>query len=53
MLAQTELFRTELLTARVTPAHFKYPVVWADLDETPAVLKEILGRLLMSGSTAR
>lgn len=47
MLARAELFRTELLTAKITPAHFRSPVVWADLDETPQNLKNILGRLLL------
>jgi hypothetical protein len=51
MLAEAELFRTELLTAKITPQHFKFPVVWADLDETPAALKAVLGRLLLPGST--
>ncbi|HUV14212.1 MAG TPA: carbon-nitrogen hydrolase family protein, partial [Acidobacteriota bacterium] len=46
ILAEAELFRTELLTAKIKPEHFKFPVVWADLDETPATLKETLGRLL-------
>jgi predicted amidohydrolase len=50
MLAQTELFRTELLTARITPKHFQYPVVWADLEETPAFLKQMLARLLTPGT---
>jgi len=48
MLAQAELFRTELLTAKVKPEHFRAPSVWADLDETPAALKEMLSRLLVS-----
>ena len=48
MLAEAELFRTELLTVKITPKHFQFPVVWADLGETPAVLKETLARLLMA-----
>jgi predicted amidohydrolase len=51
MLAEAALFRTELLTAKITPRLFKSPVVWADLDETPAALKAMLGRLLLPGST--
>jgi predicted amidohydrolase len=47
VLAQAELFRTELLTTKITPKLFEYPVVWADLNETPAALKAILGRLLL------
>ncbi len=46
MIAEAELFRTELLTARITPAHFKSPVVWADLEETPESIKVMLGQLL-------
>jgi predicted amidohydrolase len=48
MLARAELFRTELLTAKISPAHFRSPVVWADLDETPQTLKHILSRLLLA-----
>jgi predicted amidohydrolase len=47
MLAEAELFRTELLTVKITPKHFQSPVVWADLNETPAALKETLARLLL------
>jgi predicted amidohydrolase len=50
MLAEAELFRTELLTSKIAPRLFGYPVVWADLDETPAALKSLLGRLLLQGS---
>ena len=39
MLAEAELFRTELVTAKVTPAMFRHPYVWADLEEVPAWLK--------------
>jgi predicted amidohydrolase len=46
MLAEAELFRTELLTARISPSHFKSPVVWADLEETPASIKVMLEQLL-------
>ncbi len=46
MLAEAELFRTELITATVTPALFKSPYVWADLNEVPASLKAMLARLL-------
>lgn len=51
MLAQAELFRTELLTARVNQEHFRFPVVWANLDETPATLKSTLSRLLVTEQT--
>jgi (R)-amidase len=47
MLAEAQLFRTELVTAKVTPEHFKSPVVWADLDEVPASVKAELARLLL------
>lgn len=47
MLAEAQLFRTEMITAKVTPAHFKSPVVWADLEEVPASVKAELARLLL------
>lgn len=46
-LAQAELFRTELLTTKITNKLFQSPVVWADLNETPAVLKTTLGKMLL------
>lgn len=46
VLAGAELFKTELITARISPALFKYPTVWADLDETPAELKVSLAKIL-------
>jgi len=42
MLAEAELFRTELVTARVTPAMLGSPYVWANLDDVPAWLKTAL-----------
>jgi (R)-amidase len=49
MLAEAELFRTELITARITPAMFKHPYVWARLDEVPAWMKARLADLLVAG----
>lgn len=46
MLAEAELFRTEMITAKVTPALFKSPYVWADLNEVPDYLKANLAELL-------
>jgi (R)-amidase len=46
MLAEAELFRTELVTAKVTPALFKSPYVWADLNEVPDYLNATLAELL-------
>lgn len=46
VLAGAELFKTELITARISPALFKSPTVWADLDETPAELKVSLAKIL-------
>jgi len=46
ILSEAELFRTELLTVNVGPEHFQFPVVWADLDKTPAAVKATLSRLL-------
>ena len=49
MLAEAELFRTELITARITPGMFKHPYVWAGLDEVPAWMKAKLADLLVAG----
>ncbi len=45
-LAEARLFKTELITATVTPAMFKSPWVWADASEVPAWLRNQLGGLL-------
>lgn len=45
-LAEARLFRTELITAKLTPAHFKAPVVWADLNQTPEWLRHEIAELL-------
>jgi predicted amidohydrolase len=45
-LAAAKLFRSELITARITPAHFRPPTVWADLHEVPGWLRLTLARLL-------
>jgi hypothetical protein len=45
-LAETKLFKTELITAKVSPETFRSPSVWADLNETPAWLRTRLGQLL-------
>ncbi len=42
IIAAAELFRTELVTAKVGPEMFKIPHVWADLDEVPDWLNEAL-----------
>lgn len=42
ILAGAELFRTELVTAKIGPEMFKIPYVWADLDEVPRWLNEAL-----------
>jgi predicted amidohydrolase len=46
VLVGAELFKTELITARISPALFKSPTVWADLNETPAELKVSLAKIL-------
>ena len=46
MLAEAELFRTEMITAKVSPALFRSPYVWADLNEVPASVKASLADLL-------
>jgi predicted amidohydrolase len=45
-LAEAKLFRTELVTATVTPSMFGSPWVWADASETPAWLRTQLSNLL-------
>jgi predicted amidohydrolase len=45
-LAEANLFKTELITATVTPAMFKSPWVFADANEVPAWLRTQLARLL-------
>jgi predicted amidohydrolase len=46
MMAEAELFRTEMITARITPALFRAPYVMADLDEVPQLIKDQLADLL-------
>jgi predicted amidohydrolase len=45
-LAEARLFKTELITARVSPAMFRSPWIWADANETPAWLRTLLARQL-------
>jgi len=49
-LAEAELFRTELVTARITPEMFDYPYVWADLKEVPQLIRNQLADLLQKGA---
>jgi len=49
MLAEAELFRAEMISAKITPALFKSPYVWADLKEVPAYLRSTLADLLLKG----
>jgi predicted amidohydrolase len=46
MLAEAELFRQEMITAKITPALFKSPYVWADLKEATPAVKAMLVELL-------
>jgi predicted amidohydrolase len=46
MLAEADLFRAELITAKISPSLFKSPYVWADLNEVPANVKDMLAELL-------
>ena len=46
MLAEAELFRQEMITAKITPALFKSPYVWADLNEATPAVKAMLVELL-------
>jgi predicted amidohydrolase len=45
-LAEAKLFKSELITATVTPAMFQPPWVWADANETPAWLRIQVSQLL-------
>jgi predicted amidohydrolase len=45
-LAEAKLFKTELISATVTPAMFQAPWVWADLNEVPGWLRAQAGQLL-------
>ncbi len=45
-LAEANRFKSELLTATVTPAHFQPPYIWGDLDQVPGWLRSQLGNLL-------
>ncbi len=47
MLAEAELFRAEMITAKITPALFRSPYVWADLNEVPAAARAMLADLLV------
>jgi predicted amidohydrolase len=46
ILAEADLFRTEMITAKVTPALFRSPYVWANLNEVPVAVKGMLSDLL-------
>jgi predicted amidohydrolase len=46
MMAEAELFRTQMLTAKISPALFRSPYVWADLEEVPPAVKGMLADLL-------
>lgn len=45
-LAEAKLFKSELITATITPEMFRAPFVWANLEETPSWLRTQLGRML-------
>jgi hypothetical protein len=45
-LAEARLFRTELVTATLTPAMYRSPYVWGSLDDTPAWLRTRTAALL-------
>jgi predicted amidohydrolase len=49
VLAGAKLFRTGLITTRITPAMFKYPYVWADLTEVPQWVRNRLAGMLEAG----
>ncbi|HUU27295.1 MAG TPA: carbon-nitrogen hydrolase family protein [archaeon] len=49
ILAGAELFKTEMVTATITPDMFRSPYVWADLKEVPQWVKKELAGLLVKG----
>jgi predicted amidohydrolase len=46
MLAEAELFRTEMITAKVTPALFRFPYVWGNPKDVPPAVTKMLADLL-------
>ena len=46
MMAEAELFKTEMITAKITPDLYRGPYVMADLNETTPVIKSMLTELL-------
>jgi predicted amidohydrolase len=52
-LAEAGLFRTKVVTARVTPAMFRPPAAWADLGEVPPEFNARLGELLQGTGKRR
>jgi predicted amidohydrolase len=50
ILVAAELFRQELITARITPSMFQSPYVWADINDVPRAVRSMLGQLLIAPS---
>ncbi len=48
-IAQADLFKTQLITATVTPAMFRSPTVWSEWEEAPAWLRTQLGQAVLEG----
>src|SRR5208337_829315 len=46
VIAEAELFKDEMITAKITPEMFKFPYVWADLKEAPPYVRKMLADLL-------
>jgi len=51
-LVEADLFKSELITATITPAMFQSPYVWSDLRETPGWLRAQLGQALTEARPA-
>lgn len=48
-IAEADLFKTELISATITPAMFQAPTVWSDLEEAPSWLRQQLSQSFAQG----
>lgn len=48
-IAAADLFKTELISALITPEMFQPPTVWSDLEEAPSWLRQQLSLSLSQG----
>jgi predicted amidohydrolase len=48
-IAEADLFKTELISATITPGMFQAPTVWSDLEEAPSWLRQQLSQSFAQG----